>query len=61
MKKGESPISKVSSHKAIGEYWDTHDLSEIWDKTRKIRLSISKSNPRRITTLLRKAYPRKFG
>jgi len=35
MKRNKSSISKASSYKEIAEYWDTHDLSKVWDKTRK--------------------------
>ncbi len=34
MKKNKSSISKGQTHEEIGEYWDTHDLAEHWDKTK---------------------------
>lgn len=34
MNKRKSSISKASSYEAIGEFWDTHDLSDYWDKTK---------------------------
>lgn len=40
MKKGRSSLSKAGSYKDIGVYWDTHDLSEVWDKTRKTRFDV---------------------
>jgi hypothetical protein len=40
MKKSRSSISKARSYKEIGEYWDTHDLSDIWGKTRKVKLEV---------------------
>jgi hypothetical protein len=40
MKRNKSSISQASSYKDIGEYWDTHDLSEIWDKTRKVKFDV---------------------
>ena len=30
----KTSISKANTYQEIGEYWDTHDLGEIWDKTR---------------------------
>ena len=33
MKKSKSSISKASSYREIGEFWDTHDLAEYWDQT----------------------------
>lgn len=34
MKKDKTSISQAKSYKEIGEFWDTHDLSEYWDKTK---------------------------
>lgn len=34
MKKSKSSVSKVSTYAEIGEFWDTHDLSKFWDKTK---------------------------
>ena len=40
MKKSRSSISKKSSYKDIGVYWDTHDLSEVWGQTRKVKFDV---------------------
>ena len=40
MKKYKSTISKATSYSDIAEFWDTHDVSEIWDKTEKISFDI---------------------
>ena len=29
----KSSISQASSYQEIGEYWDTHDVAEIWEQT----------------------------
>ena len=29
----KSSISKAQSHIGIGEFWDTHDLTDYWDQT----------------------------
>lgn len=33
MNDGKSSISGSQSYQEIGEYWDTHDLGEVWDQT----------------------------
>lgn len=40
MKRNKSSISKASSYKEIGEYWDTHDLSDVWDKTKIVSFDV---------------------
>ena len=33
MSENRSSISQAQSYKAMGEFWDTHDLTEYWDQT----------------------------
>ncbi len=33
MSANKSSISQASSYTAMGEFWDTHDLGDYWDKT----------------------------
>ena len=33
MSNRKSSISHASSYQEIGEYWDTHDVAEIWEQT----------------------------
>ena len=40
MKKGKSSMSMVKSYKDIGEFWDTHDLSDFWEKTKKTEFKV---------------------
>ena len=40
MKKSRSAISKARSYTEIGEFWDEHDLSDFWGKTRKVRFDV---------------------
>jgi hypothetical protein len=40
MKKGKSSISKARSYAEIGEYWDKHDLSDVWGKTKKVKFEV---------------------
>jgi hypothetical protein len=38
--KSKSSISKAQSHVESGEFWDGRDLSEVWNKTRKVKLEV---------------------
>ena len=40
MKKSKSSISKARSYTEIGEYWDKHDLSDVWGKTKKVKFEV---------------------
>lgn len=33
MSNNKSSISHASSYQEIGEYWDTHDVADIWEQT----------------------------
>ncbi|MBI5695355.1 MAG: hypothetical protein HZC51_06390 [Nitrospirae bacterium] len=36
----KSTISHASSYQEMGEFWDTHDLSEFWDKTKPVDFEV---------------------
>jgi len=40
MKKSKSSISKASSYTEMGEFWDEHDLSSYWSKTRRVKFDV---------------------
>jgi len=40
MNKGKSSLSKAKSYKEIGDFWDTHDLSDFWDKTKQAEFDV---------------------
>lgn len=40
MRKGRSTLSKAKSYKEIGDFWDTHDLSDLWDHTKKVEFDV---------------------
>jgi hypothetical protein len=40
MNKNRSSISKAKSFEEIGEFWDTHDLAENWDKTALVEFEV---------------------
>jgi hypothetical protein len=44
--RGKSSISKDGSYREMGKFWDEHDLTEFWDKTRKAKFTA----PRRTKT-----------
>ena len=39
--KRNSIISKADSPAALAEFWDKHDLSDFWDKTKPVRFDVS--------------------
>lgn len=40
MRKNKGSISKAQSYKEIGEFWDTHDLADYWDKTESAKFEV---------------------
>jgi hypothetical protein len=40
MRKNRSSISKAKSYKEIGEFWNTHDLTEFWGQTKKTSFQV---------------------
>ncbi|MGH9839848.1 MAG: CopG family antitoxin [Blastocatellia bacterium] len=40
-KRGKSSISKASSYEEMGEFWDTHDLTDYWDQTKPVEFTIN--------------------
>ena len=40
MAENKSSISKAKSYREIGEFLDTQDLSEVWDKTEEVKFDI---------------------
>jgi hypothetical protein len=41
MCEGKSSISKASSYKEIGEFWDTHDLADYWDQLELVEFEVN--------------------
>lgn len=37
---GKSSISKASSYKEIGEFWDTHSTADYWEQTYPVEFTI---------------------
>jgi hypothetical protein len=40
MKKAKSSISQAQSYKEIGEFWDSHDLADYWDRTEPVEFEV---------------------
>jgi len=40
MSENKTPISGASSYREIGEFWDTHDLSDYWDQTHEVQMDV---------------------
>jgi len=46
MSKGKARISKAESYVEAGEFWDTHDLGEVWDRTKPVELEVDLESER---------------
>jgi hypothetical protein len=40
MKRNRTSISKATTYKEIGDFWDTHSLADYWDKTKPARFKV---------------------
>jgi len=40
MRRNKSSLSKAQSYKEIGEFWDSHDLTDYWDKTKPVEFEV---------------------
>ncbi|MBI1923254.1 hypothetical protein HYR99_03285 [Candidatus Poribacteria bacterium] len=40
MSRSRSSISNARSYKEIGEFWDTHDLTEYWEQTQPVEFEL---------------------
>ena len=37
----KSSISNATSYQEMGEFWDKHDLAEVWDRTQPVEFSVN--------------------
>lgn len=44
MSKNKSTILKSSTYSEIGEYWDQHDLTDVWDQIEYADFSVTRGN-----------------
>ena len=52
MKRGNkscTSISKATTDKEIGAFWDTHSLADYWDKTQEVSFDVRAARRRRVT------------
>ncbi|MCL7453991.1 MAG: BrnA antitoxin family protein [Anaerolineae bacterium] len=40
MNESKSTVSRASSYKEIGDFWDTHDLADYWDQTKPVDFEV---------------------
>lgn len=40
MGKHKSSVSHAASYQEMGEFWDTHDISEFWNKTKEASFEV---------------------
>ena len=40
MSKDKSSLSGAKSYKEMGDFWDSHDLAEFWNKTREVEFEV---------------------
>lgn len=40
MSKGRASISGARSYLEAGEFWDSHDLDEVWDRTKPVEIEV---------------------
>ena len=41
MSEGKTSISNASSYEEAGEYWDEHDLGEVWEQTQAAEFEVN--------------------
>lgn len=41
MPENKTPISNASSYAEMGDYWDSHDLSDHWDETHEVDFEVN--------------------
>ena len=51
MGKNKTPISGADTYQTIGEYWDNHDLTEVWNQTERAEFDVKIQSVRRYYSL----------
>ncbi|MFZ4789653.1 MAG: CopG family antitoxin [Candidatus Competibacteraceae bacterium] len=51
MSENKSSVSNANSYQQIGEFWDRHDLTEVWDRTEAVEFSVDIESERRYFAL----------
>ena len=53
MSRNRASISKGQSYEEIGEYWDEHDVNEVWDRTKPAEIEVDIRSQKRYYSLER--------
>ena len=51
MDENKSSISKAESYREIGEFWDTHDVTDFWDQTEEVEFEVNLESDVRMIAL----------
>jgi hypothetical protein len=51
MDENKSSISKAQSYKEIGEFWDTHDVTDFWEQTKPVEFEVDLESDIRLVAL----------
>ena len=41
MNENKTSLSQAKSYQEAGDYWDSHDLGDIWDQTKAVEFSVA--------------------
>jgi len=47
MSANKSSISNAGSYQEIGEYWDRHDLADVWERTESVGFTVNITSVRK--------------
>jgi len=47
----KSSISNACGYQEMGEFWDQHDLAEVWDRTEAVEFSVNITSERKYFAL----------
>jgi hypothetical protein len=51
MDENKSSISKARSYQEIGEFWDTHDVTDYWELTKPVEFEVDLESDVRLVAL----------
>lgn len=51
MDENKSSISKAESYREIGEFWDSHDVTDFWGQTEEVEFEVNLDSDVRMVTL----------
>ena len=51
MDENKSSISEAQSYQEIGEFWDTHDVTDYWEQTKPVEFEVNLESDVRLVAL----------